>query len=207
MAGPRRRRAGRRWLRSVVATLAVTALLWLGGLVWFAGRLPAPDPGRRSGAEAIVVLTGGSERLREGLRLLAEGRAPRLLVSGVYPHADLDAILRSAGLPAESLECCVTLGYAAGDTAGNARETAAWMAERGYRSLLLVTASYHMPRSLLEFRRAMPDLEIVAHPVFPEGFRHADWWLWPGSAALVASEFNKYLAVLARMVLGGGPRG
>ena len=75
----------------------------------------------------------------------------------------------------------------------NAAETAAWVQDQGYLSLRLVTATYHMPRSLLEFRRTMPTVEIIAHPVFPETFKRANWWFWPGSASLVVTEYVKYL--------------
>ena len=75
------------------------------------------------------------------------------------------------------------------------------MAKESFTSLRLVTASYHMPRSLFEFRRAMPGIRIIVHPVFPEGFKHTDWWLWPGSTGLILSEFTKYLMALVRIEL------
>ena len=194
-----RRRSGPRWLRRLVVAAVIAALSWLGGLIWYAGQIPIPGPPRSGNTEAIVVLTGGSGRLGEGLRLLAEGRAQKLFISGVYRGVDVRVLLQMAARKPDNVECCITLGYAADNTAGNAWETAAWMVGQGYRSLRLVTASYHMPRSLLEFRRTMPDFEILAHAVFPERFRHADWWHWPGSTALVISEYNKYLAALARL--------
>jgi uncharacterized SAM-binding protein YcdF (DUF218 family) len=96
-----------------------------------------------------------------------------------------------------------TTRAAADDTRGNAVETAAWIREQGFGSLRLVTANYHMPRSLLEFRHAMPDIEIVPHPVFPENFKQDEWWLWPGSASLLASEYSKYLVALLRTTFAG----
>ena len=70
--------------------------------------------------------------------------------------------------------------------------------EQDLRSLRLVTAAYHMPRSLLEFRHAMPEIEIVPHPVFPENFKQRDWWRWPGSASLIVREYSKYLVARLR---------
>jgi hypothetical protein len=55
-----------------------------------------------------------------------------------------------------------------------------------------------MPRSLLEFQRRLPDTELLAHPVFPEHVKLDGWWMWPGTAALLAGEFQKYMAALAR---------
>jgi uncharacterized SAM-binding protein YcdF (DUF218 family) len=72
------------------------------------------------------------------------------------------------------------------------------MRREGFASLRLVTASYHMRRALLEFRRILPDTAIVAHPVFPDAFKREQWWRWPGTAHLLAVEYSKYLGALAR---------
>ena len=72
------------------------------------------------------------------------------------------------------------------------------MNRNGFKSIRLVTANYHMPRSLIEFRRAMPSILIVPHPVYPPQFKRSRWWLWPGTAALLASEFNKYMIAMFR---------
>lgn len=205
-AGGRKRRAAR-GLARVLVLVAAFLCAWLAGLFWYAGRIPSepPDSGERT--DAIVVLTGGAGRLSEGLKLLAEGRGKRLFVSGVYRGIDVDALLQLARRKPDDVECCITIGYAADNTAGNARETAEWMRSVGNRSLLLVTANYHMPRSLLEFRRALPDIRIVPHPVFPEAFRHDCWWCGRNSLLLVASEFHKYLAALAGLSSPGAVRG
>ena len=103
-----------------------------------------------------------------------------------------------------SPSCCITLGYAADNTAGNARETAEWLDTVRGRSLRLVTANYHMPRSLLEFRQALPEVEIIAHPVFPKVFQQRRWWQSRASALLVVSEFTKYLVASLRLEFTGG---
>ena len=99
---------------------------------------------------------------------------------------------------ADRFACCVVLGHAAENTAENAAETVRWMAAEGYRSLRIVTASYHMPRSLVEFQRALPDAELVANPVFTAHVKLDRWWAWRGTMLLVADEFNKYLFSLVR---------
>jgi uncharacterized SAM-binding protein YcdF (DUF218 family) len=90
------------------------------------------------------------------------------------------------------------LGHEADNTLGNAVETAQWMRQEGFRSLRLVTANYHMPRSLLEFSRVMPETRIVANPVFPDLVRQERWWASPISATLVLAEYHKYLLSLVR---------
>ncbi len=198
---PASRRRGRSGLRAALWTILVVAMVWLGGLVWYASLIPRPGAPSPVKSEAIVVLTGGSDRMAEGLRLLEGGIGRKLFVSGVYHRVEVKELLRVARKNPAEIECCIELGYTADNTAGNARETAAWMDKEGFRSLRLVTASYHMPRSLVEFHRAMPDIEIIAHPVFPEGFKRDEWWLWPGSTSLIASEFGKYLLALVRIEL------
>lgn len=199
----RRRRGG-----FVIRTLSLALVLLTAlaiGFLWFAAALPEGVEAPEHETDAIVVLTGGGERLTEGLRLLAEGQGNYLLITGVNPEVTLPEILAMApDLPAELGER-VELGYAADDTYGNAVEAAAFMTSRGLDSLRLVTASYHMPRSLLEFRRALPEAEIVAHPVFPRGLDQARWWNDGDSAALLVGEYLKYLlAVLVGPFRDGG---
>lgn len=199
----------RRALVLVLLGLAVLAA-WSAGLVIFVGYIPRAPAADTEATDAIVVLTGGSERLAEGVRLLGLGIAKKLFVSGV--HADVDLVQLVASLPAGTaapteaqLACCVVLGYAAGNTLGNARETAEWMAAQGYSSLRLVTANYHMPRSLLEFRQALPGVTVVPHPVFPPQVMREEWWRWPGTAALMVSEYHKFLFALLRGMLAPLP--
>lgn len=184
--------------------LPIAIVAWTGGLVWFAHMIrPAPEPGGNT--DAVVVLTGGAGRLDAGLALLEAGRAKKLFVSGVYHGVDVAALLKLSRTAPQNVDCCIVLGYTADSTIGNARETAAWMKKEGYHSLRLVTASYHMPRSLLEFHRAMPNIEILPNPVYPARFKQSQWWLWPGTLSLLMTEYNKYLLSLARGVFLTSP--
>jgi uncharacterized SAM-binding protein YcdF (DUF218 family) len=182
--------------------IAAAASAWLGGLGWFvASSLTMPaDPATPT--DAIVVLTGGRQRLETGLALLAAGKAKRLFISGVNPRVDRDALLRALGPAAQRAACRIVLGHAADDTYGNARETAVWMGEEGYTSLRLVTSWYHMPRSLLEFRRAMPQATIIPHPVFAAHGDPEGWWgRHGGGVMLVIGEYDKYLAAWLRPMI------
>lgn len=203
------RRTVRRLLR-LGAVLLLVAIAWLAGLVAFVSVIPTASDAPDERTDAIVVLTGGSERLAEGLRLLAAGRGGKLFVSGVGKEVELASLLQGLppGLalpePAERA-CCIALGHGADNTLGNAREAAAWMAGQGFRSLRLVTADYHMPRSLIEFRRAMPDIRIIGHPVFPPQVMRTGWWRWPGTTGLLIGEFDKLLLSLARGLVAWVP--
>jgi uncharacterized SAM-binding protein YcdF (DUF218 family) len=193
-----RRGGAKRLLRNLVGLALLLALVWLIGLWRFAASIPSAIASPDQPTDAIVVLTGGSLRVESGLRLLAEGKAKKLFISGVYRGVDVSDLLRVSRQSPDSVACCVVLGHAADNTLGNAHETAQWMESEGYRSLRLVTASYHMPRSMLEFARAMPGIEIVPNPVFPEFMQEAPWWRSRRSITLVASEYSKYLAAMMR---------
>ncbi|MBK3735676.1 uncharacterized SAM-binding protein YcdF (DUF218 family) [Azospirillum brasilense] len=206
MALPSRRTRVIRALKRLLLLAAWCGLLWLGGLFWFAASIPRtpPQPGSAEATrntDAIVVLTGGSGRLSTGLELLADGRAHRLFVSGVYEGLEVQELLkRSRQFPGE-MECCITLGYSADSTIGNAYETADWLRAQGYGSMRLVTANYHMMRSLLEFRMVIPEVEVVPHPVASPNVHLNDWWLWPGTANLLMTEYNKYIVTRLRYTL------
>ena len=188
----RGRTAGRGWrrLRWLAALVAVIAIAYGIGFLWFTTLMPTRADADDRTTDAIVVLTGGSDRLGVALDLLSAEKGRKLFVSGVYRGDEQHS--------PEDLSCCVVLGYEADNTRGNAIETSAWMKAQGFTSLRLVTATYHMPRSLLEFRRLMPDIAIISHPVFPEHFKSDDWWMWPGSSSLLISEYSKYLVALLR---------
>lgn len=171
---------------------------WFLGFLWFVATLPARVDDATTRTDAIVVLTGGSERLTTGIALLRDGLAERLFISGVHRGVDVADILKLARTDRPELAGAIVLGYAADDTVGNAVETARWVASAQVRSLRLVTGAYHMPRSLAEFRRALPGVAIVPHPVFPDTVKSREWWRWPGTAALLATEYSKYLAAEIR---------
>ena len=192
---------------SLPATLILALLLaWSGGFVWFLRAIPDEVSDPATATDAIVVLTGGSLRVQSGLALLAAGKARKLFVSGVHPGTDVAALMRAEHQSSgAALACCVVLGHEADNTLGNAEETALWMRREKFHSLRLVTASYHMPRSLLEFSRAMPEVRIVAHPVFPENVLQGYWWARPRTAMLIFAEYQKYLVALARPVVFGRP--
>ena len=194
------RRRFRRF-RFLLSTLIFCGLIWAAGFVWYVDYIPATVKNPNQHTDAIVVLTGGSERLSEGRRLLTDGLAEKLFISGVYRGVEVDELLSVGKSDPKLIACCVVLGHVAENTRGNAFETAVWMHEEGYKSLRIVTANYHMPRSLLEFRSLIPDVEIIPHPVFPDNVKIENWWRFPGSTALIASEFNKYVFASLRNTL------
>jgi len=184
----------------VVLAGAILSLLALG-FVLFASVVTRQPAQGNPHADGIVVLTGEGRRIAEGARLLNEGRAQRMLISGVFRRTGKRALLDISGLPEDKFDCCVDVGYNALDTAGNANETRAWAASRGYSSLIVVTASYHMPRSLAELSLAMPSTRLIPHPVMPNGFPPTRWWLNPAVTRTLISEYLKFLPTVAHLTV------
>ena len=190
--------------RIKVLLLCVILVLVFGGIVIslldFIEKIPTSETSNNTVTDAIVVLTGGSRRLEEGLHLLSKKRAKKLFVSGVYRGVDVRRLLaHSRGNP-EELVCCIKLGYTAENTQGNAAETSTWLKSEGYKSIRLVTASYHIPRSIKEFYHKMPDIVIIPHAVFPKQFKRYDWWRWPGTASLILTESFKFQISSVRLL-------
>ncbi len=142
------------------AVLGTVVLAFAAGFVLFARAVAQYSSSPSNRAEAIVVLTGGELRLVAAAKLLAEGRGTRLLISGVNPQTTLESLQRISELSERLFACCVDIDYAS-STTRNADETKAWAKARGFKRLILVTSSYHMPRSLVELARAMPGVTLA----------------------------------------------
>ncbi|MEM7775295.1 MAG: YdcF family protein [Pseudomonadota bacterium] len=176
--------------------LVLIALLFLGFVVF--ATMVTRDVARESvRADAVVALTGGSRRIREAADLLASGRARRLLVSGVNRITTTRDIRALTGLPRRLFACCVDIGYDALNTRGNADETRAWLVKHQFRSLIIVTASYHMPRSLVELSRKLPGVQLYAHPVTPKGMLGGRWWTDADQIRVLGREYLKFLPAAA----------
>ena len=180
-----------RWPTLALLALFAAALVWLAGFTAFergARRIAAPPPP----ADGIVALTGGADRIETALRLFADGKAPRLLVSGVGHGAALAELLHRLPVDPASLANQITLGHVTTDTVGNAAETAAWARQNGLHTIIVVTAGYHMARALHEIARELPDVELRPFPVRPPALRSRDDL---ATLRLLASEYDKFLAV------------
>lgn len=173
--------------------ILIVAISWLAGLVAFAYTINHYQIDMQSQTEAIVVLTGGRNRISEGARLLDQGLAKKLFISGVEKNTSLKAISQKQDINfSKSKE--VALDKKSTNTIENAIETQAWLQQNQIQSIRLVTSNYHIPRSMVEFGFQNPDLKIVAHPVYSK-YVAKDWWKSARSFSLIASEYNKFLCV------------
>jgi uncharacterized SAM-binding protein YcdF (DUF218 family) len=196
------------WLvKAAFWAAAAACSLVLAGFVAFSSLVSGNVGDDIRAGDAIVVLTGGDARIPEGVKLLAQGKGHRLLISGVNPVTTRSELAELAPNSKRWFRCCIDLGQEARDTIGNAAETKAWVKQRGFKSLVVVTSTYHMPRSLAELRRALPDVAFIPYPVRPRNLHLDEWWSHQGSLQLLAMEYMKFVPALGRCVLAEYGRG
>src|SRR4051794_28698825 len=171
------------------------------GFVGFLAQLRGTEAEPAGRADGIVVLTGGSSRVSDAMELLAAGYGGRLLISGVHPTNAASDISRSLSDKQSLLNCCVDLDRSAVNTRSNAAETRRWAQERGFKSLIVVTSNYHMPRAILELSHAMPHIELIPFPVIGDRWRDEPWWTSGATLRLLLSEYAKYIAAELRVRL------
>lgn len=182
--------------------LVAGGVLFAGGFGWFATHVSKlVTPRDLPIADAIIVLTGGQARLGAALGLLKSGKGRRLLISGVNPAADRDDLQAVTGGDRQLFSCCVDIDHAALDTIGNAEESAKWVRDHRYGSVILVTNNYHMPRSLLEMGRLLGQAELKPYPVVNSKLDDGGWITKPAALRVLFTEYNKYLVALARGIV------
>ena len=162
-------------------------------------------PTNQPPADAIIVLTGGQARLDAAIELLKSGKGERLLISGVHPSTSSKSLQAATGSDRALFSCCVDIDRAALDTIGNAEESAKWVRSHAYEKVILVTNNYHMPRSLLEMGRLLDREELAPYPVVNSKLDNGGWIVRPEALRVLFTEYNKYLAALARGVLPRQP--
>jgi uncharacterized SAM-binding protein YcdF (DUF218 family) len=186
----------------LMAVLAMTvALVFVGGFLWFVHTVPTEEVALRRDADGIVVLTGGASRIADAVELLANGHGKRLLITGVHRATSSDEIARVMPRHERLLKCCVDLDHSAVNTVGNAAGTRRWAKNLRFESLIVVTSSYHMPRTMAELGRQLPDVALIPFPVVSDKMRAEPWWDSLPTAKLLFSEYLKYMLAQVRMRL------
>ncbi|MGN6098010.1 MAG: YdcF family protein [Bosea sp. (in: a-proteobacteria)] len=203
----RRGRISRRRVLALagIAAAGVATVLFACGYARFAAGIEAREPAVTPRTDAIVVVTGGSQRVGDAIGLLGAERGARLLISGVNEKTSREELARLNPASRDLLGCCVDLDYRARNTIGNAIETRRWARQHGFRSLLVVTSNYHMPRTLAEFGHAMPGVRFVAHPVVTDQLDTSGWWHRWATVKVLAPEYIKYLVARLRSLVEDDP--
>jgi uncharacterized SAM-binding protein YcdF (DUF218 family) len=196
------------------ACLFALVLLIIGFIV-FANSVDREQDRPTRSADGIAVLTGGVARIDEAMKLLAEGKAKRVLITGVNRTTTTEELKSLASQGDQYFTCCVDIDKEARNTIDNATETSEWVALHRYGSIIVVTSNYHMPRALAELARVMPGVTLIPYSVVDNNVHLDHWWTYPGTTKLLLSEYLKYLPALGRLgatnlvrfVLTGGRTG
>lgn len=178
-------------MRLIFTFLFALFLVWLGGYVWYINELSLKETNLTDKTDAIVVLTGGQNRLDVAIKLLEDNYAGRLYISGVDEKVTQSELFSLLNSRADLEECCIESGNQATDTVGNAIETMQWINKNNFESLRVVTSLEHMPRAMVEFRRFMPNITMIEHPV-------GSWRPENINYIYLSQEYSKYLISLIR---------
>jgi uncharacterized SAM-binding protein YcdF (DUF218 family) len=188
-------------------------VLLIIGFIVFANGIDKEPREPEASADGIAVLTGGTSRIDRAMKLLAEGKAKRVLITGVNRTTTVDELKQLASQGGQYFTCCVDIDKEARGNGDNTTETSEWVALHRYRSVIVVTSNYHMPRALAELARVMPGVTFIPYSVVDNNVHLERWWTYPGTTKLLLSEYLKYLPALGRLgatdlvrtFLGGDP--
>ena len=178
--------------------MLLLVMLWIGFIV-FANSIEHEQRKPQQTADGIAVLTGGVARIDQAMKLLAEGKAKRVLITGVNRTTTKEELKDLASQGDQYFACCVDIDKEARNTIDNATETSEWVALHHYGSIIVVTSNYHMPRALAELGRAMPGVVLIPYSVGDNNVHLDRWWSYPGTTKLLLSEYLKYLPALGRL--------
>jgi uncharacterized SAM-binding protein YcdF (DUF218 family) len=186
-------------LRVIFNSLVLAFVLLTIGFLIFTRSIERSQPEPERTADGIAVLTGGVARIDEAMKLLAQQRAKRLLITGVNRTTSREALKQLASEGDQLFSCCVDIDKEARNTIDNATETSQWVAQHHYNSIIVVTSNYHMPRALAELARVMPGVTLIPYSVVDNNVHLDRWWTYPGTTKLLISEYLKYLPALGRL--------
>jgi uncharacterized SAM-binding protein YcdF (DUF218 family) len=191
----------RRAFRRAFLAAGIAVALLAGGFLWFVRQVAVTEAPPVRNTDGIVVLTGAALRINDALELLAAGRGRRLLITGVNPATRSVEIARRLPEHGRWFACCVDLDHTATNTIGNAVETRRWTETWKFKSLIVVTSNFHMPRAMAELGHQLPGVALVPFPVVSERVRVEAWWTSPSTARLLFWEYLKYIVARARIPL------
>lgn len=188
-----------KFCKIVSISIILLAIIWFAGLLKFISDTKeiAKNDHIDKNIDAIIVLTGGSGRIRTGLEILSQGRVQKMFISGVGKDADKNSLLVTSGkLPdnIDSLIDKIELGRDATNTKGNAIESKKWIKSNNIKNIILVTSDFHLLRSLYQFKKTIPDVNIIPSAVATPQINKQYWWKDFYSFYLLGKEYNKYIA-------------
>ena len=158
-------------------------------------------------ASNIVILTGGSNRIRDGLKIIKNLESSaiintKLLISGTgkgFTISNVKKLLPKNKSLNIFLKCCIELDNKSKNTHSNAIETLKWAKKNNIKTFILITSNYHMPRAALEFKAQMPNFEIITHPITPKKHDISNWMHSFETFSLIFIEYSKFLIAISKI--------
>jgi uncharacterized SAM-binding protein YcdF (DUF218 family) len=187
-----------RWRLLRMFALLIVLMMVAGFFAFTAHVSGMLQPATISKADAIVVLTGGQDRLPPAINLLLNGAAKKLLIAGVNPDTPKRDIMSAYAVPSGIAECCIDLDQVSKNTIGNAQETVKWLRANGFNSVILVTSNYHMPRASSELQYLANDVTVIDYPLVVSDLSLGKWAERPDAARLLIMEYLKFCHVSVR---------
>jgi hypothetical protein len=150
----------RRLLIVLGALAAAWIVICLVLFVW-----PPAETGAPAKADAVVVLSGSVKRLPPALALIRRHVAPVLAISSVSLTPKWKAarkLCRAGTYEGARVVCFLAVPYS---TRGEARTVAELARQRGWKSIVVVSSTFHLTRVDLLFRRCYHGrLSLVGAP-------------------------------------------
>lgn len=138
---------------------------------WLEGNLTPVPAAADQRTDAIVVFTGGNDRIEHGQTLFAQGMAKWLMISGMdkaHPHRMEAEYAQAFSTPS------IHLDFEAKNTIQNARNASDWVKTMNVHSVRLVTSEDHMPRAYFELRRLLPTSVTLVADALPGNKRERE---------------------------------
>ena len=176
------------------------------GLFNFQEKILSLEKNRNIVNSNIVILTGGSNRIKEGFKVVNDidklaKTDFKILISGTgkgFTKASLKKTLTS-DFNLNLVECCIELESISKDTYSNASETYKWTKKNDINDIILITSNYHMPRAILEFKNRMPNQQIFTYPITPKNHDIKNWLNSSDTFFLIFFEYSKLLIASLRL--------
>ncbi|MFH1727994.1 MAG: YdcF family protein [Pseudomonadota bacterium] len=141
----------------------------------------------------IVVLAGGPGRIHKGLSVLSNSKQSILVLSGVGENSSLKDIVNSAGYNNPIHEKQIIIDRTSKSTYENAIEVNKILSLYHFSNITIITSNIHMPRSLLIFRKLLPDnIKIDSHPICEYDGKLASLFSNKLKWSVIFFEFIKY---------------
>lgn len=140
--------------------------------------------------DAIIVFTGGENRVQSGIDLISNNIGKKLFISGVNPDTNIFDISEQTLSDKDLLNCCIDLGKKANNTIENALESIDWIKNNNYKNIVIVTSNYHMKRSLFILRNFDRSINFIPHNVQSKFLQNKNITIY-GKMKTIISEYVK----------------